>query len=131
MRGSTSSRRERASWLWLAAALAAGIVTACSSSNDGTGGGSACVSAPACPDGGAPSYQTEIAPILQQDCIPCHSSTGEAGFYMTTYAEVYSESGAMLSQVTVCQMPPLNGPTMTEAQRITLTAWLRCGAPDN
>ena len=130
---------DQAAWkapLWLAAALAAlaaGSVVACGSSpGGGTGGGeSACVSAPACPDAGVPSYQTEIAPILQQDCVPCHSPTGPAGFYMTTYAEVHGEFGAILSQVTVCQMPPLNGPVMTDDQRIALTAWLRCGAPDN
>jgi uncharacterized membrane protein len=108
------------------------MIACSSSSNDGTGGGgSACVSAPACPDGGPPSYKMEIVPILQQDCIPCHSPTGEAGFYMTTYAEVSGQAGSMLSQVNVCSMPPLNGPTMTDAQRIALTAWLRCGAPDN
>ena len=123
--------REATARLWLAAALAAGGVIACGSPTDGTGGGSACVSAPACPDGGVPSYKTEIAPILQQDCIPCHSPTGPAGFDMTTYAEVYGELGSILSQVTVCQMPPLNGPIMTDAERTTLTAWLRCGAPDN
>jgi uncharacterized membrane protein len=119
--------------LGLAAAIAAGGVIACSSSsNDGTGGSaSACISAPACPDGGPPSYKTEIAPILQEDCIPCHSPTGPAGFDMTTYADVSGESGSILSQVTVCRMPPSNGPTMTDAQRIALTAWLRCGAPDN
>jgi hypothetical protein len=119
--------------LWLAAALATGGAIACgTSSSDGAGGsGSACVSAPACPDGGPPSYKTEIASILQQDCIPCHSPTGVAGFYMTTYAEVHGEFGSMLSEMTVCQMPPLNGPIMTDAQRIALTAWLRCGAPDN
>ena len=130
-RASTSPRRARA--FRLAAALAAGSVLACSgSSGGGTGGGaSACISATACPDAGAPSYQAEIAPILEQSCIPCHSPTGPAGFYMTTYAEVSGEAGSILSQTTACAMPPLNGPIMTDAQRITLTAWLRCGAPDN
>ncbi len=119
--------------LCLAAALATGVVAACSSSSSGGAGGSAsaCVSAQACPDAGVPSYQTDIVPLLQQDCIPCHSPTGEAGFDMTTYAKVSGEAGSMLSQVTLCQMPPLDGPSMTEAQRITLTAWLRCAAPDN
>ena len=119
--------------LWLAAALTAGALIACSSSSgDATSGsGSACVSAPACPDAGVPSYKEDIAPILQQNCTPCHSPTGVAGFDMTTYAKVSAEYGSILSQVTVCQMPPLSYPTMADAQRITLTAWLRCGAPDN
>jgi hypothetical protein len=119
---------------WLAAALAAGGVIACSSpSSDatGAGGGSACVSATACPDAGVPSYKSDIAPILEENCIPCHSPTGPAGFDMTTYTKVYGEFGSILSQVTVCEMPPLSYPTMAESQRITLTAWLRCGAPDN
>ena len=134
---SPSSRRERRSTasLWIAACAA--IV--CSSSScggggdggGGAGGGSTCVSAPSCPEGGPPSYKTEIAPIFQETCVFCHSPKGTAGFFMTTYAEVHSEFGAILSQVTVCQMPPLDGPTLTDAQRVALTAWLRCGAPDN
>ncbi len=118
-----------------AAALAAGGLFACASSSDTDGAGgaaaSSCVSAPACPDGGVPSYKTDIAPIIQATCIKCHGPTGTAGFYMTTYPEVFDQFGSILSQVTVCQMPPLNGPVMTDAQRVALTAWLRCGAPDN
>jgi hypothetical protein len=78
-----------------------------------------------------PSYENEIAPILRNACIPCHSPSGSAGFDETTYAEVYGEYGSILSQVAVCAMPPLNGPPLTDAQRVALTAWLRCGAPDN
>ncbi len=29
------------------------------------------------------------------------------------------------------KISPLNGPALSDAQRIALTAWLRCGAPDN
>ncbi len=122
-------------------ALAAGAHLACGAScaapegidaDAGSGGGSACVSATACPDAGVPSYQTDIVPILEQECISCHGGPGStAGFPMSTYKQVYGEFGSILSQVTVCQMPPSNGPTMTATQRVTLTAWLRCGAPDN
>jgi hypothetical protein len=114
-------------FLLAVAALACG-----SSSNDATdAGGSTCVSAPACPQGDVPSYATEIAPILTNACVPCHSPNGSAGFSETTYADVHSQLGSILSQVAICAMPPLNGPAMTDAQRVALTAWLKCGGPDN
>ncbi len=117
-------------------AFAAALATACGSGGNGgpdvaITGGSPCVSAPSCPDAGPPSYKADIVPILDQDCIPCHSATGIAGHDETTYASVKGQFGAMLSFTNSCQMPPSDGPQMTAAQRVALTAWLRCGAPDN
>ncbi len=37
----------------------------------------------------------------------------------------------MLDQLATCQMPPAGGAELTDAQRIALTAWLKCGAPNN
>jgi len=120
----------------LLASLWAAIAIACSSNpSSGSGGDggsqSPCVSAHSCP-ADVPSYKATIAPILQTTCIVgCHSSTGKAGFPEDTYAEVYSQRGPILSQVAICQMPPLNGPVMSDAQRVALTGWLECGAPNN
>jgi len=110
---------------------AGAVAIACSSSNETVDAGSGCLSAPDCPDGGVPSYKNDIVPILQQDCIPCHSPSGVAGFDETTYADVYGQYGSMLSQVAICAMPPLNGPQLSSAQRLVLTAWLKCEAPNN
>ena len=120
-------------FLTLPVALAGAVAIACSSSpaDIPDSGGATCVSAAGCPDGGAPSYKTQILPILQQDCIPCHSPTGTAGYYETSYADVYNQRSPMLDQVTLCAMPPVGGPQLTSAQQIALTAWLECGAPDN
>ena len=125
----------------LALALAFGTtlgttpLVACSSSPsqpaDGGEATSSCVSAPSCPSTGAPSYKAVIVPILQQDCIACHSPGGPAGYDESTYAQVASQASAMLSQVVTCAMPPLNGPQLDDAQRVALTAWLKCGAPNN
>jgi hypothetical protein len=82
-------------------------------------------------DGGAPSWSQEIQPIVQSACLPCHGPGGTAGYDESTYSKVFEQAGSMLSQVNVCQMPPLNGPVLSDAQRVALTAWLRCGAPDN
>jgi hypothetical protein len=119
----------------LLACLPAAFAISCSSppSASGNDGGttSPCVSAHSCPTN-VPSYQTTIAPILQTTCIVgCHTPTGTAGFPENTYTEVYNQRGAILSQVAVCQMPPLNGPVMSDAERVALTGWLECGAPDN
>lgn len=79
-----------------------------------------------------PSYSMTIAPILQTTCIlSCHSPDGSAGFPENTYAEVSGQAGNMLEFVAECLMPPENGPVMSDQERIALTAWLRCGAPDN
>jgi uncharacterized membrane protein len=118
--------------LGIVAAAAAVVANGCSSSNTpADASGSACVSSSSCPEEDVPSYKTEIAPILQAACVPCHSPTGTAGFNQTTYADVSSQAGSILSQVAICAMPPLNGPALSSAERIALTAWLRCGAPDN
>jgi uncharacterized membrane protein len=112
--------------------VAATTVSACSSSPADQGGaGSPCVVAPACPDAGAPSYASEVQTIIQNDCVPCHNPSGTAGFNETSYTDVYNQYGSMLSQVNGCLMPPANGPQMTNAERVALTAWLRCGAPNN
>ena len=85
--------------LLLSFALASAMAIACSSGNandTGVDGGSSCVTAPSCPDAGAPSYATEIAPILQEACVPCHGPGGSAGFYENSYAAVQAQYGNML-----------------------------------
>jgi hypothetical protein len=119
------------------ALLVAAIVPACSSAGssstpvDGGGGPAACTTASVCPDAGAPSYASEILPIFQEACIPCHSPSGTAGFDETSYAAIYSQRSPILDQVYDCLMPPTNGPQLSSAQRVALTAWLECGAPNN
>lgn len=121
-----------ATWACAFVALAAVNVIACSNSSDSgdSGAASPCDVATSCPTD-VPSYKTDIAPIIQQACATCHSPDGSAGFSETTYADVYAQRSSMLSQVAICQMPPLNGPVMSDAQRVALTGWLECGAPDN
>jgi hypothetical protein len=120
------------SWLGFAAAIASGVVIACSGgSSGGTTAPVSCTISQSCPASGAPSYATDIVPILQQACIGCHSAAGTAGYDETSYADVYAQRSPMLDQVSGCLMPPANGPQLSAAQRIALTAWLECGAPDN
>ena len=124
--------------LWLPALLSSAAVVGCSTSSTEppgatgtTAGATACPVAPGCPDGGAPSYQADILPIFQEACIPCHSPNGSAGFDETSYTEIHDQLSPILSQVNACMMPPLNGPPLSAAERVALTGWLKCGAPNN
>jgi uncharacterized membrane protein len=114
------------------------VLGACSSATspsaseaDAGGAGAGCPVALACSDAGAPSYAAVIEPILEQACIPCHSTQGTAGFYETSYTDVYNQRSPIFDQVTQCLMPPTNGPQLTAAQRVALSSWLECGAPNN
>lgn len=84
----------------------------------------------ACPSP-MPSYQTQIAPLLQTYCITCHSPDGAAGFDESTYATVNAQLSPILDQVAACQMPPVGSPELPPSDRLTLLDWLVCGGPDN
>jgi mono/diheme cytochrome c family protein len=110
--------------------LASPLNVACSSTTSSAAPDAAPAPPVSC-DAGVPSYQTEIEPILREACLPCHGPAGSAGFDESTYAEVSSQAGTMLTMVVQGGMPPVNGPQLTSAQRAALTDWLECGAPDN
>jgi hypothetical protein len=110
----------------------------CDAGSQGFGGAdAACIRATECPDAAVPSYQADIAPILKRACFACHGPGGVAGYDESTYLDVYDQRSPILSQVSGCQMPPASGPDgmavvpLTTAERVALTGWLECGAPDN
>jgi hypothetical protein len=85
-----------------------------------------------CPDP-PPSYASDIAPLLEQRCFPCHDSDGAAGPLLeyTSYDSVYQNRQAILSQVYGCRMPPPDAGQPTPSEREQLLDWLVCHAPDN
>jgi hypothetical protein len=90
-----------------------------------------------------PGYETDIVPILQSRCSPCHFNGGiESAIYdFSTYAGVDNADIAIQGEIYACKMPPVDGipeagvkpgsPPLTEAQRAALWNWLVCGAPNN
>jgi uncharacterized membrane protein len=112
-------------------------LTGCSATEGFASDGGLCAVATSCSDVSVPSYQAVIVPILQNACIGCHSPSGVAGKSETTYLDVYNQREPMLSQLAGCVMPPPSGPggapvtQLTTEERITLTSWLECGAPNN
>ena len=86
------------------------------------------LSCPASP----PRYAADVAPILAKSCAPCHFPGGkEQNRLFSKYGDVFPQRGAMLSQLTLCKMPPSDGPAMTDADRATVVGWLLCGAHDD
>jgi hypothetical protein len=83
----------------------------------------------------APTYTTEVAPIVARACLPsCHEPNGTASDRdLTTYANIEKIESTVLSQVYACSMPPPDaGPdvALTSQDRDMLLQWLVCGSPD-
>jgi hypothetical protein len=98
----------------------------------------------ACPDGGGPSFETDVLPIFQQVCNDCHApdAPDPQTPFLTNYPQIYgpatgpsagSEVSEIRSQVLDnCYMPPANAPVpLSDDQRQTLLVWLACGALDS
>jgi hypothetical protein len=100
-------------------------------------GGTPATSCPAVPSScpsPVPSYATDVAPIIQQLCVPCHAPMGlEPKQQYETYAEVKSFEMDILFKLRGCTdpMPPVGSPPLSDAQRATLVGWLYCDAPNN
>jgi hypothetical protein len=122
-------------------ALAAIVATACSdsstpgpagsgSSSGSSGGGCPSAQPSSCPQ--TPSYKNDIAPLVAQECLPCHASGGQsADIDFTTYAGLTRYETTILSQVNGCLMPPAGSNPLSLAQRTELLQWVVCGAPNN
>ena len=86
---------------------------------------------PSCPSQ-APSYATQIQPIIQSSCVTCHySGNPSSRFDFSTYSAVNANRGPMLTQVYSCAMPPPDAGALSSDEREALMTWLVCGAPNN
>jgi uncharacterized membrane protein len=103
---------------------------------DGDGGGEVCdVTAPtACPSD-MPTY-ADVEPIFQERCVTCHQGPGQSElcptcWELTDYSHVVSWKDSIRTAMLACEMPPpSSGITMTNAERMQILEWLRCGAPE-
>jgi len=94
-----------------------------------------------CPDGGGPSFDTEVLPIFVHVCDNCHAPNAPQPDrrtpYLTDYQQIYGPGGSVASEVRSqvfdnCYMPPANAPVpLSAADRQTLHLWIACGAPDS
>ncbi len=76
------------------------------------------------------SYDSDIAAIMNNRCMPCHAPGGEESVIpYTSYQQVFSERMSIASQLASCDMPPDGSPQLTEDERKQILDWLSCGAP--
>lgn len=79
-----------------------------------------------------PSYEREVAPIIEQRCATCHfPGNTQSGDVFDEYDDVYSRRQTVLTRVYSCVMPPEGAAPLTSEQRRTLLSWFVCGAPQN
>jgi hypothetical protein len=103
---------------------------------------------PSCTDPKSPpSYASDIAPIIQARCSPCHFPGGIAAgagaqYNFSVYANVDNAETAILNALAMCSMPPIHGypafgiapntvGAISTAQVDTFVDWFECGAPNN
>ena len=80
----------------------------------------------------APSYATEIAPLVAARCLDCHfAGNHNSSVVLETQSELNGQRGLVETQVYRCQMPPSDGGAMSDSDRALLLKWLVCGAPNN
>lgn len=87
------------------------------------------------------SFQSDVLPIFQEDCVACHGGT--AGLYLDSYANLMQggRSGAvivpgdpqasLLIQYVAGGYMPFRGQRLTDAEIQTLVNWVAAGTNDN
>jgi hypothetical protein len=87
------------------------------------------------------SYSTDIAPILSNSCLRCHSpgNLGTSQFAMTNYNSILAKAPKMRTEILAGRMPPWhadydyqtfdNDFSLSPAQAAMLISWIDAGAP--
>jgi hypothetical protein len=120
------------------------LLPGCGGSDDGipgaSGGAAGSNGGDVCPDDlpgraacddGVPSYEREVAPIIEQRCNACHYPNNlQTSAVWTDYDAVYARRRTIQSRIYSCVMPPQEAPPLARAERSVLLEWLVCGAPE-
>ncbi len=88
----------------------------------------------------APTFATDVAPIVFAQCANCHRAGSIGPFPLTTYAEVKARAKLVARVTGEKAMPPwkpeaghgefLDARALTAAQIATIKAWVDAGAPE-
>lgn len=88
---------------------------------------------------GVPDYVTEIAPLLQERCVSCHSPGNIAPWSMTNHAIVEAYGDSIKDEILSARMPPWhadptvgsfsNDSSLRPEESDRLMRWLNAGAP--
>ncbi len=109
----------------LAAVLAASLLISC-----------LCVKSSAAPR--TPTFASDIAPIIYQNCASCHHAGQVAPFSLTSYQDVEQHAQTIAAATQIRYMPPWhvdnpglfqNSRHLTAAQITLLKEWVKAGCP--
>ncbi|MBX3745818.1 MAG: redoxin family protein [Verrucomicrobiae bacterium] len=91
------------------------------------------------PDGAIPDYPTQVAPLLQQHCVPCHRPDGIGPWSMSHHRRVSNYADMIEEVLLTRRMPPwdphpgygrfLDSHSLSREETQTLLRWVRAGAP--
>lgn len=85
------------------------------------------------------SYEKEIAPIMAEKCLNCHSKTGEIPPYFDSYEKIKNWSEMSKETLLTQRMPPIsydplygsyiNDISLTDDEKFLLLKWYKMGSP--
>jgi hypothetical protein len=90
-----------------------------------------------CDTTGTISYSKQIVPLLQQQCLPCHTvSSPDGGIILGTYASdrAIAANGKLfgsLNYTTGYSPMPKGRAKLTTCQLVTIKKWIDGGSPNN
>ena len=86
------------------------------------------------------TFNRDIAPIIYENCTPCHRSGGAAPFSLTTFQQVNRKKNTILGVTQSGLMPPwpadrnyshfLGERYLTEVDKQKIKDWIKGGAPE-
>lgn len=83
-----------------------------------------------------PTTYADVEPIFQERCVACHMGEGQSElcpecWALTDYSHIASWSQEIKTAMLACEMPPPeSGMTMSNAERMKILEWIRCGSPE-
>jgi len=83
-----------------------------------------------------PTYHQDVQPILEKNCLGCHSPGGKGRLPLWTYADAREYAKQIVAVVTGKTMPPQHygvlgeKGTLSKAEVDTIVEWAAAGAPE-
>lgn len=82
------------------------------------------------------SYSNDIAPILNSDCMPCHSTARQdGGIALDNYSDASTYAGGNLldavKQINGASPMPKGAPKLHECKIHAIETWINAGTPNN
>ncbi len=77
----------------------------------------------------APSYSTDVAPVLRARCVICHNGTPEGPWPLQTYTDVADWYDTVRDDVNDCSMPPSDAGILSVEEKQVILRWIACGLP--